>query len=145
MKLSAIAGGVVVTVAGLCGTGALAQYASDPYDSTGYPANPPQGAPAYSPAALSDSSSQNQAAPPTYNSNVQSNQDYQSALSAYDAAQNAAAQQRDVYNRDSADYRASQADYQRRLRAYYRARDAYDAEFGPGAYEAYYGPPAPWD
>jgi hypothetical protein len=137
MKLSAIAGGLVVAVAGLCGTSALAQYPSDPYDSTGYPANPPQDAPSYG--------DQYQAAPPAYNSNRQSYQDYQNSLSAYDAAQNTAARQRDAYDRNSADYRANQASYQRRLRAYYRARDAYDSEYGPGAYEAYYGPPAPWN
>ncbi len=137
MKPVTIAG-VAVLLAGLSGTAALAQYASDPYDSPAYAAppnqhqNPSQGY-------------QYQSSPPAYNSNAQSYQDYQSALSAYDAARNTAARQNDAYSRDSADYRANRAAYARHLREYYRARDAYDAEYGLGAYEAYYGPPPPWD
>jgi hypothetical protein len=113
----------------------LAQYPSDPYDSTGYPANPRQDAPSYT--------DQYQAAPPAYNSNVQSYQDYQNSLSAYDAARNTAAQQSQAYNQDRADYQASRRAYRHRLSEYYRARAEYDAEYGAGAYEAYYGPPPP--
>jgi hypothetical protein len=115
MKPLVIAG-VAVLLAGLSGTAALAQYAPDPYASRSY-------------------------AP----SNAQSYQDYQNALSAYDAARNTAARQRDAYDRDSADYRANRTAYERHLREYYQARDAYDLEYGAGAYAAYYGPPPPWD
>jgi hypothetical protein len=107
----------------LAASPSLAQYASDPYDSSTY----------------------ENTAPAT--NNAQSYRDYRRALSAYDAARNTAARQRDAYDRDSADYRANRRAYERRLREYYRARDAYDADFGPGAYEIYYGPPPapPWD
>ena len=133
MKVSAIVGGLVVAAAGLCGTSALAQYPSDPYDSTGYPANPPQYAPY--------NNDQYQAPQPHYGSNTQSYQDYQNSLSAYDAARDAAAQQSQTYNQDRADYQASRRAYRHRLSEYYRARAEYDAEYGAGAYEAYYGPP----
>ncbi len=137
MKPVTIAG-VAVLLAGLSGTAALAQYASDPYDSPAYAPPPNQ---YQSPSQ----GYQYQAAPPAYNSNAQSYQDYQNSLSAYDAARNTAARQNDAYGRDSADYRANRAAYQRHLREYFRARDAYDAEYGLGAYERYYGPPPPWD
>lgn len=113
---------------------AMAQYAPDAYDAPAYAAQPnpqyQQPQPDQGPAA----------------NNVQSYQDYRNALSAYDAARNTAALQRDTYNQDSADYRANRRAYEHHLRQYYRARDAYDAEYGPGAYEVYYGPPPPpWD
>lgn len=134
----------VLTTAGLAAFAALvawpalAQYAPDPYD-TNSGADTYQAAPQYQ-----------QYPPAPYQAptnNVQSYRDYQNALSAYDAARNTAARQRDVYNRDSADYRSNRRAYERRLREYYEARDAYDADYGPGAYEVYYGPPptAPWD
>jgi len=136
----------ILTTAGLAAFAALvawpalAQYAPDPYDSSNSGADTYRAAPQYQ---------QYQPAPyqaPTTN-NVQSYREYQNALSAYDAARNTAAQQRDVYNHDSADYRANRRAYERRLREYYQARDAYDADYGAGAYEIYYGPPpvAPWD
>jgi hypothetical protein len=116
---------------------ALAQYAPDPYDSSAHGADTYRANPQYQQVQPDDQS-------PSTN-NVQSYQDYRNALSAYDAARNTAARQRDVYNQDSADYRANRRAYARRLREYYHARDAYDAEYGPGAYEIYYGPPPPWD
>jgi hypothetical protein len=137
MKPLVIAG-VALVLAGLSGTAALAQYASDPYDSPAYAAPPDSNTQSYQ-------SYQYQSPAPAYNSNARSYQDYQNALSAYDAARNTAARQRDAYNRDSADYRANRTAYERRLREYYQARDAYDAEYGAGAYAAYYGPPSPWD
>jgi hypothetical protein len=124
----------------MSGTAAVAQYAPDPYDSPAYAAPP-----AYNSYAQSSQGYQYQSPAPAYNSNAQSYRDYQNALSAYDAARDTAARQRDAYSRDSADYRANRRAYERRLRAYYRARDAYDWEYGRGAYEAYYGPPPPWD
>jgi hypothetical protein len=133
----------VLTTAGLAAFAvlaawpALAQYAPDAYDSSAYGNDTYRANPQYQPYR------------PDYqspaNNNVQSYRDYRNALSAYDAARNTAARQRDVYNQDSADYRANRRAYERRLREYYHARDAYDAEYGPGAYEIYYGPPPPWD
>jgi hypothetical protein len=132
-----IIAGVAVLLAGLSATAALAQYASDPYDSPAY------AAPAYQ--YQSPSQGYQYQSPPAYNSNAQSYRDYRSALSAYDAARNTAARQNDAYGRDSANYRANRAAYERHLHEYYRARDAYNAEYGLGAYERYYGPPPPWD
>ncbi|HEY2481342.1 MAG TPA: hypothetical protein VGI30_03975 [Caulobacteraceae bacterium] len=127
----------LAALAALVAWPALAQYAPDPYDSPALGADTYQENPQYQPDQYQ--------APAT--NNVQSYRDYRSALSAYDAARNTAARQRDVYNQDSADYRANRRAYDRRVRQYDRARDAYDAEFGPGAYEVYYGPPPlpPWD
>jgi hypothetical protein len=114
----------------------LAQYASDPYDSPAYAPPPYQ-------YQTPSQAYPYQAAPPTYNSNAY--QDYQNSMSAYDAARNTAARQNDAYRRNSADYQANRAAYERRLHEYYRARARYDAEYGLGAYERYYGPPPPWD
>jgi len=83
-------------------------------------------------------------APPADNPNVQAYQNYQGAVSAYDTARDAAAQDTDSYNAKSAQYDANQRAYRHELRAYERARADYDAQYGPGAYEAYYtAPPAP--
>jgi hypothetical protein len=77
------------------------------------------------------------------NPNVQSYQDYQTAMSAYDAARDVAARENDDFQARSLQYQADQRAYHHQLRAYERARDDYDAEYGAGAYEAFYAPPAP--
>jgi hypothetical protein len=76
-----------------------------------------------------------------YQNYNQSYQDYNQAMSAYNAARDSAAQQRYDYENNEAQYRENQRVYRRRLHEYDEARDAYDAEYGPGAYERYYGPP----
>jgi hypothetical protein len=77
------------------------------------------------------------------NPNVQSYQAYQGAMSAYDAARDAAARDDEDFQARTVQYQADQRAYHHQLRAYERARSDYDAQYGPGAYEAYYSPPAP--
>ncbi|MGH7022683.1 MAG: hypothetical protein ACREEB_03730 [Caulobacteraceae bacterium] len=113
------------------GPGYSGQYA--PPANNGHYQNPPVNSGYYN-----NGYSQN---PPAYNR--QSYQNYQNAMSAYDAARNTAARQGEDYDQNSADYMANQRAYRRQLREYNRAREAYDDEYGPGAYEAYYGPPLP--
>jgi hypothetical protein len=147
MKVLTTAG--LAAFAALVAWPALAQYAPDPYDSSAYGADAYQANPQYQQYQQYQQYPQYQpnqySSPPT--NNVQSYRDYRNALSAYDSARNTAARQSENYNQDSADYRANRRAYERHLREYYRAREAYDAEYGPGAYEVYYGPPpvAPWD
>ncbi|HEY7900711.1 MAG TPA: hypothetical protein VIC25_05955 [Caulobacteraceae bacterium] len=75
--------------------------------------------------------------------NAQAQRDYQSALNAYDAARDTAARDHDRYDSQRNDYDWRMRDYRRDLRRYNEARDAYDEEYGPGAYEAYNAPPLP--
>ena len=110
------------------------QYAPQYAPSTNYPSY--QGDQGY-----------DQAPPPDqgYNQNQQSYQDYQTALSTYNEQRDAAAREGQVYDQKRADYEANRRAYRHQLREYYEARDAYNAQYGPGAYEAYYGPaPAPY-
>jgi hypothetical protein len=79
----------------------------------------------------------------TYNPNVQSYQNYQNAMSAYDSARDASARENDDFQARNLQYQADQRAYHHQLRAYERARDDYDAEYGAGAYEAFYQPPVP--
>lgn len=125
MKITLIAG-LAVAIAAIGGSAALAQSQYDqygqPYDNgQHYQTNPYDNGQAY--------------------------QNYQNAQSAYDQERDAAAQDRSDYDARASDYQVNRMAYQRQLRAYERARARYDAEYGPGAYEAYYPaplPPAPY-
>jgi len=66
-------------------------------------------------------------------------QDYQDQSRTYQDQQNVYQNQRDAYAQQRDEYSAKRAAYDRQRRAYERARDRYDAEYGAGAYEAYYG------
>lgn len=86
---------------------------------------------------------------PDENPNVEAYRDYQAQRGAYDDQVDAYArqrddyaQQRDDYQQNAADYRAERRAYERRLRDYEWAREAYDAKYGPGAYEYYHRAPA---
>lgn len=82
------------------------------------------------------------------NPNVQAYDSYQRSRNAYDRARDQSARQHDAYDRQAADYRERQRAYQMDMNRYERARVAYDREYGPGAYEAYYArqypPPSPY-
>jgi len=64
-------------------------------------------------------------------------------MSAYDSARDASARDNDDFQAKSMQYQADQRAYHHQLRAYEQARADYDAQYGPGAYEAYYTAPPP--
>lgn len=65
---------------------------------------------------------------------AQSLQQYQYQRDAYD-------NQRQDYDQRANVYDAQKEAYRHQRQAYERARAEYDAEYGPGAYARYYGPP----
>lgn len=117
----------LLTIASLALVCAAPAAIAQPYPQ---PYSPPQGYQAPTPD-------------PANNPNVQSYQNYQNAMSAYDSARNASAQENDDFQARSLQYQADQRAYHHQVRAYERARDDYDAEYGAGAYEAFYQPPVP--
>jgi len=126
------------------------QYPSDQsgqYQSNGYQSNGSsqyqQPAPDYRRDDGSSDSQTSQYRPtPQYE---QQQQQYQEQQQRYQEQREAYDQRRSDYDQHRQGYAEARANYQARLDAYNRARAAYDARYGYGAYVRVYGPAPVWD